>query len=762
MGERFWERRPPEISETKKSPEALRSIPPESDKDLRTKEVFSSITGDVKTMAEQDMASLNKLLRELKEKELSFSNFVSPENMLGLSTWVRDDKNTFSSDRLETVESVVETANLRMKGLVRLEWLLKSGMRLEGIRKDVLVWGFLSSPEGKLLEWVTNGTKDMKLLEAEYYLEKAREVRDKIIRGDEIAQDWYDRLKGTPLEAVAEKEKMDLWDRSLRKWREFANSMLGLDSLTALVAGAGIGRAAGYIISKSDKLRNLSLAKSTVLNESIAAKFVVPWVNALEAKAWDSALRAFSKWWANFLAEIAKGFTYTEAARLVWGEKMAHAMSYPLMFIPGLKGQFESSLKVSLAENPANFAKFTEWVTARYQTPEKLEEAIKLGMKESYNRSKSSVGIEEMRKLYMEVGVAVRMLFENVKRTGSSLRNTIAGQAGVKSSVAEGVGSTVSQVGRLKPKANSTTQALWDEAKLPESNPTQLADSHTVDTQKPANETPVEVSNVQDSVRTKVSEIVPNPEPQMEELLSAWLPPNYVVAIQELGISNSQILKLKWWGLSTPHREEYIRNYLTEFNKIAQTEWRPLMTQDEAHALFGYTTKLFYKTINSKLWNGSWEDLKITQILTSAVSKMPKAAPTQFRWDNFLLDDLLKQQGVLDDFKTGKEIPQETLDQLIWKKITTKGFSSSGDFTTEPFWSEQRTKYQLEIRDSEAHDITGLSFFPNFGHEINWWLKTPQESLFLPWREVQIQRVKQVIKPDGTNLLIVRLRQVSN
>lgn len=52
--------------------------------------------------------------------------------------------------------------------------------------------------------------------------------------------------------------------------------MLGLDSLTALVAGAGIGRAAGYIISKSDKLRNLSLAKSTVLNESIAAKFVVP------------------------------------------------------------------------------------------------------------------------------------------------------------------------------------------------------------------------------------------------------------------------------------------------------------------------------------------------------------------------------------------------------------------------------------------------------------------------------------------------------
>ncbi len=66
-------------------------------------------------------------------------------------------------------------------------------------------------------------------------------------------------------------------------------------------------------------------------------------------------------------------------------------MSYPLMFIPGLKGQFESTLKVSLAENPANFVKFREWIIEQYKTPEKLEEAIKTGMKESYNRSKWDV-----------------------------------------------------------------------------------------------------------------------------------------------------------------------------------------------------------------------------------------------------------------------------------------------------------------------------------------------------------------------------------
>lgn len=71
--------------------------------------------------------------------------------------------------------------------------------------------------------------------------------------------------------------------------------MLGLDSLATLVAGAGIGRAAGFIISKSENLRNLSLAGSTLLNESKVAKFAVPGVNVLQAKAGDSALAAFSK-----------------------------------------------------------------------------------------------------------------------------------------------------------------------------------------------------------------------------------------------------------------------------------------------------------------------------------------------------------------------------------------------------------------------------------------------------------------------------------
>lgn len=77
---------------------------------------------------------------------------------------------------------------------------------------------------------------------------------------------------------------MSFGDKSLRKGREFANSMLGLDSLFAMVTGAGVGRLAGTLISNSDKFRNATLATSTVLNESKIARATIPGVSALRSK----------------------------------------------------------------------------------------------------------------------------------------------------------------------------------------------------------------------------------------------------------------------------------------------------------------------------------------------------------------------------------------------------------------------------------------------------------------------------------------------
>ena len=75
--------------EAKERAEKLRNLPLENKNDLHTKEAFLSILPQIKPKIKEDVESLRKLVMELRERELSGSNFVSPENMLGLSTLVR-------------------------------------------------------------------------------------------------------------------------------------------------------------------------------------------------------------------------------------------------------------------------------------------------------------------------------------------------------------------------------------------------------------------------------------------------------------------------------------------------------------------------------------------------------------------------------------------------------------------------------------------------------------------------------------------------
>lgn len=741
MSERTPERRPLEASEKLEQKEGLRNQILESDSDLRIKEVFLSVITEIKPAMQADAEWMRKLVQELKEREMSFPNFVSPENMLWQSTWIRWDGKTFSSDRLDTVESMHNAMNFRMLGLTRMEWLIKSGARLEDIKKDPLVIKFLTSPEGKLLEWVIFSQKDPQLLESEYYLAKARELRTSIIRWDELAQDWYNKLKWTPLETVAEKEKMSLGDHALWKGREFANSMLGLDSLAAMVAWAGLGRLAGTLISTSDKLRNTSLAVTTAMNESMAAK-LIPWVNALKSKAWETGLKMFMKWSANFFAEITKWFTYTEIARAVWGEKAAHAMSYPLMFIPGLKWQFEATMNVRLAENPENFKKFGEWIVQKYKTPEKFEQAMEVWLKEAYNRSKSSVGIEEARQLYSEIRASSRTLFEHfgkkIKETKEAPNQTTWTRAWFAEKLWAVEGQNVKLQGT--PSNGSVSQEF------------------PVGLEK---EVPPNIGAVQENTKVRVGEVM-KAEPELQELIDVWLPKDYVLALQELGISNRDIMRFKGWGEKSLHREVYINNYLEEFNREAIKDWRPTMTTDEAHALFWYTTQLYYKTINGKLWKGDGDGLKITEILRSALSKMPKAHPTQYRWDDHLLNGLLKQHGLIDAFNAWEQIPTEALRKLLLgKQLELKWFTSSSDKATEPFWGW--SKYQMEIHDSDAHDITKLAFYPNYWDERPGWVKTDQESLFMPWTLVEIQEIFQAVDPKTwRNFITMIVKRIEN
>ena len=89
--ERFPERRSPEASEKLKQKEKAEHLPPESETDLQMKEAFSNALADMKPAMQDELKTMQKLMSDLREREMSFGNFVSPENWLGLSTYIHSE-----------------------------------------------------------------------------------------------------------------------------------------------------------------------------------------------------------------------------------------------------------------------------------------------------------------------------------------------------------------------------------------------------------------------------------------------------------------------------------------------------------------------------------------------------------------------------------------------------------------------------------------------------------------------------------------------
>lgn len=90
---------------------------------------------------------MNELTDKLKKAEFDFSNFSSPENLLGLSTVLRKDGKTMTADVLESAEAFQSQTNLRKDSVNRLLFEIVSGKRWEEIQKIPEVQSFLKSPE---------------------------------------------------------------------------------------------------------------------------------------------------------------------------------------------------------------------------------------------------------------------------------------------------------------------------------------------------------------------------------------------------------------------------------------------------------------------------------------------------------------------------------------------------------------------------------------------------------------------------------------
>lgn len=123
------------------------------------------------------------------------------------------------------------------------------------------------------------------------------------------------------------------------------------------------------------------------------------------------------------------------------------------------------------------------------------------------------------------------------------------------------------------------------------------------------------------------------------------------------------------------------------------------LTPDEAHAVFGYTTKLFYRDLNQTLdAGGSIQAKELTALIKSGLDKMPKSSNTQYRGIRLADSASVKQFDA--KYSLGN-----TVESAFWSTAPDKADAYSG-------------ARNLTIKTDSARDISDLAFGVHFHDNI--------------------------------------------
>jgi hypothetical protein len=126
----------------------------------------------------------------------------------------------------------------------------------------------------------------------------------------------------------------------------------------------------------------------------------------------------------------------------------------------------------------------------------------------------------------------------------------------------------------------------------------------------------------------------------------------------------------------------------------------PTLSRAEADAIFGYTTKLFYRDLNRTLEGGGTpEAQELTDLIKAGLESMPQAAPTQHRGLR------LGSPAAIAAFDA-----EYTMDAVI----ETKSFWSTGPSAEDAYGGSRK----LIILTSSARDIGDLAFGVHFHDRV--------------------------------------------
>jgi hypothetical protein len=139
----------------------------------------------------------------------------------------------------------------------------------------------------------------------------------------------------------------------------------------------------------------------------------------------------------------------------------------------------------------------------------------------------------------------------------------------------------------------------------------------------------------------------------------------------------------------------------------------------EAHAIFGYTTILFYTKLNELLRKGIKEDKTalLKALLENALNKLPISQETQYRGMNI---------------ESGAELNAFLNKYKVNTVITDNQFNSAAKDKIQPFWNNANIRFTINL--SKARNISEIAFGTHFIEILSEGKKKndTHESLFLP------------------------------
>ena len=213
------------------------------------------------------------------------------------------------------------------------------------------------------------------------------------------------------------------------------------------------------------------------------------------------------------------------------------------------------------------------------------------------------------------------------------------------------------------------------------------------------------------------AEIVPDDE--IVKVLGR-LPNDYLEAIRNSGFATRDIDKMyvRYSNLG-------IVKYIEDFAKNNPYG----ISLSEAHAIYGYTTDLFYSSMNKSIGTGvSHNGGALIEILQEGLSKLPNSNSVQYM-----------------GMGSSRSAPLD--GRVVGDMVTFKPFQSAGDDITPGFWEDAHRR--VTVVGSNAKDVSELSLFVQHADIVNPNFKrTPQESVFLPNSRFEILEI------DGINITL--------